>query len=96
MLLNYASFAWFPVMECDDELDDYEYPEPDRDDDDMIVCPVCNSDVYEDAPSCPSCGHYLSDSDRIQNHAPWRAVAILLLAMIALFVLITVVRIATA
>ena len=50
----------------DPPLEEFEYPdEPDQDDDDdpeTIPCPECGEDIYEDAPSCPYCGHYVTFS----------------------------------
>lgn len=47
-------------MTMDKPLQDWEYPEPDPDDDAdelaTITCPVCRREIYEDAPMCPYCG----------------------------------------
>ena len=49
----------------DDELDD-DWPEDsDLDDDEeseseVLPCPNCGADVYEDAPQCPICGSYIT------------------------------------
>ena len=54
-------------MTCTDDskpLDDSEYPDPDEDDEayDVIVCPNCRQEVFEDANQCPHCLFYISSS----------------------------------
>lgn len=46
----------------DDELNDWEYPDEDNQDDEpeTIPCPNCGVDVYEDAVQCPVCGEYIT------------------------------------
>lgn len=45
-------------------LRDDELPEPDdeswEDDTDVVDCPSCGAEVYEDAVRCPVCGEYVS------------------------------------
>ena len=50
-------------------LDDYEYPEPDDDDDsyDVVACPNCGREVFEDADQCPYCSFYITSTT-----SPWR------------------------
>lgn len=49
-----------------DELNDWEYP--DEEDDDEVSetrpCPNCGADVYEDAEQCPVCGQYITADAR--------------------------------
>lgn len=51
-------------------LEDYEYPDPDDDpwDDhnEVVECPSCHAEVYEDAVRCPVCGEYVTHST-----SPW-------------------------
>lgn len=63
--------------------DDYE-EDPDSDEDYYVTCPECKSDVYEDSPSCPNCGHYITSSGQsgIANH--WKIVAVVILILFAL------------
>ena len=45
------------------ELDEGEYPEPDKDDADSVdtvPCPYCGKAVYEEAVRCPYCENYIS------------------------------------
>jgi hypothetical protein len=46
----------------DDDSDD---PERDGDDDDtaeLLHCPDCGEEVYEEAEQCPHCGEYITHS----------------------------------
>lgn len=44
------------------EIEEWEYPEPDPDDDetpDLVACPHCGNEIFEDAEQCPRCQQYL-------------------------------------
>lgn len=59
--------------EDDDDEDDFD-EEPDYGDDDeaeTIPCPNCREPIVEDAPSCPYCGHYITDEDLRKSSKPW-------------------------
>lgn len=64
-----------------DDLDDDEYPDwsNDADDDavDLVPCPHCGAEIYEDAEQCPICGEYVI---RTSTNVPWfwKATAIIL------------------
>ncbi|HVX10117.1 MAG TPA: hypothetical protein VHC22_02840 [Pirellulales bacterium] len=47
-----------------DDYDDWEDPEEDsaNDDDDLVRCPSCRKEIYEDAEQCPYCGDYVTRS----------------------------------
>jgi hypothetical protein len=48
-----------------DEDDDFDDPEPDVDDDDspeLLACPHCGEQIYEEADQCPHCGDYITHS----------------------------------
>jgi hypothetical protein len=48
-----------------DELDENEYPDDDdldQSSDDLLRCPECDEEVYEDAEQCPYCGQYIVHS----------------------------------
>ncbi|MEX0725657.1 MAG: hypothetical protein WEB58_16265 [Planctomycetaceae bacterium] len=49
-----------------DEDDDWDdEPEDDEDDEgDVTNCPACRAEVYDEAESCPSCGHWFLSDDR--------------------------------
>ena len=43
----------------DDEDDELDIEELEDDEDETTApCPYCRAPVYDDAESCPSCGHY--------------------------------------
>ncbi len=60
----------------DSDLESFEYPdEPDdydesnhlgdSDESEMLPCPECGVSIYEDTPSCPHCGSYVTFSSNI-------------------------------
>ncbi|MBJ44918.1 MAG: zinc ribbon domain-containing protein [Planctomycetaceae bacterium] len=51
-----------------DPLDDREYPDPDEteDDFDVVPCPHCGQDVFEDSVQCPYCSQYITSTTN-----PW-------------------------
>ncbi|HEX8202018.1 MAG TPA: zinc-ribbon domain-containing protein [Isosphaeraceae bacterium] len=50
-----------------DDLDDDWTLEDDSDSSDVVPCPECGAEVYEDAEQCPACGQYI-----ILSTSPWR------------------------
>ncbi len=73
-------------FEYADDLGDDEYPdEPEsleeisEEDTHIIGCPACNADIYEDAPQCSHCGHYLTQNDHSRISGWWAAVTIAVL-----------------
>lgn len=45
--------------------DDWDDPEADEFDDnsiELVPCPACGEDIYEDAEQCPYCGDYVTHS----------------------------------
>jgi uncharacterized paraquat-inducible protein A len=85
-------------LEFTDELDDDEYPDEiqyadDWSDDDpaeTVPCPSCHAEVYEDAPQCPECGHYISRDDRLRRGWWWTAILLLALVCFLVWTLLTV------
>ena len=79
----------------DSQLEEFEYPdEPGQDDDfddpDTTACPECGEDIYEDSPSCPCCGHYVTFPASTWSGRPaiWMGIGIAgILAVIATLVL---------
>ncbi len=78
-----------------DELDDDDRDLPleqdlDSDDpeDDLVACPSCGNDVYEDAEKCPHCGDWMiphSGSRRL--HWIWVLAAVaVLVSFVAVYV----------
>ncbi len=44
----------------DDDWDDEEIGEWDDDDElDLVECPNCGTEIYEEAQQCPACGEYV-------------------------------------
>ena len=53
---------------------DEEWDEPEEDDDspaEVLPCPACGIDVYEDADQCPACGEYIVHGSRVWEQKPW-------------------------
>ncbi len=46
----------------DDELNDWEYPDEDENDElsETCPCPNCGAEIYEDTDQCPVCGQYIT------------------------------------
>ena len=65
-----------PTRWSDDDLDDDEFPDDggdfDEDDDDaeVLPCPHCGADVYEDTPQCPVCGQYITFDRSVWSARP--------------------------
>lgn len=47
------------MSEWDDELFDEEFPGGDDPPVDVVPCPNCGAEVYEEAERCPACGDYI-------------------------------------
>jgi hypothetical protein len=54
------------MHEDDPDLDD-DWADDDEDESDVVSCPECGADVYEDAEQCPACGQYI-----VHGTSPWR------------------------
>ena len=72
-------------LEWSDDIEDHEYPEPDEDDEgiDTVACVQCGEHFYDEAPSCPYCGHYQSAQARTMPM--WWIVVIVLMIVSFLF-----------
>lgn len=44
----------------DDDFDDW--PEDADDETQVVTCPACGAEVYEDAEQCPVCGEWITSS----------------------------------
>ena len=57
-------------MDGDSYYEDEDWSDEDWHEDDSVTdvvpCPECGADVYEDADQCPSCGHYI-----LPDTSPW-------------------------
>lgn len=41
------------------------------DESEVVPCPECGADVYEDAEQCPACGQYVVHGSRMWSGRPW-------------------------
>jgi hypothetical protein len=61
----------------DDDLDEDEFPGEDEaeefDDDqaELVECPRCGVDIYEDAEQCPLCGEWITHDTSAWSGRPW-------------------------
>ncbi|MEK6238409.1 MAG: hypothetical protein N2C14_27135 [Planctomycetales bacterium] len=46
-------------MSVDDEFEDHDWKDDEDDDTEVVPCPECGVDIYEDAEQCPACGQYV-------------------------------------
>lgn len=79
--------------EFDESYDDFNNDDEfDNDDSDTIACPQCSTDVYDDSPRCPVCGHYFTAADRRRGSNPWVrwVVLAMIVAMLLPFLLVLV------
>jgi hypothetical protein len=72
-----------------DDWEDDDEPEIGEEDDDeqsdVLPCPSCGAEVYEDAEQCPSCGEYLIRRRlRAWEGQPWWWVGLGLLGIAAM------------
>ena len=72
------------------ELEEWEYPEPDDQDDDLsatLACPACSQSIYEDSVRCPHCGDYVTGSTTsVFAGRPWWYVVLALAGVAAAIV----------
>ncbi len=56
---------------------------------DTAPCPYCRRAIYEDSPSCPHCGNYVTDEDAPPGRKPWWLIvgALVCLAVLLLWIL---------
>lgn len=78
-----------PVIDSQwsDDLDDDEYPDEYDDDEqlesDVVECPQCGAEIYEDAEQCPNCGAYVSFSSSPWSDRPWWWIVLGVLGMLS-------------
>ena len=73
----------------EDDSDDEEFFDPDEPLD-LIPCPKCGAEIYEDAQQCPTCGEYVIDG----RAPPWKGkpawyIALAVLGVIAILVTVS-------
>jgi hypothetical protein len=64
-----------------DDLDDW--PDGDPDESDVVTCPNCGAEVYEDAEQCPACGEWITRSTHPLSGRSWWFVALGLVGVAA-------------
>lgn len=74
----------------DEEFDPEEVSQDSDGDDETdeeptVACPYCGELIYEDAPRCPHCDHYISDEDRPPAGQPWWIIIGALAVMYAIY-----------
>jgi hypothetical protein len=55
-----------------------------EDDEATMPCPYCREEMYDDSPSCPHCGKYISEEDATAQQKPWWIVLGVLLCIIVI------------
>jgi len=72
-----------------DDLGEEEYPEwtdePDDDEVEVVACPHCGAEIYEEAEQCPVCEQYVTRSTSSNISWYWRATAAVLLVCFLYF-----------
>ena len=78
---------WDDDEDHDDEDDWYPEGQDDPDELDLVTCPACGEEIYEEAEQCPECGHYMvRGSNSPLRTAPNWYVAIALLGIVAVII----------
>ena len=54
----------------------------DRFGDEMTACPACGRAIYDQAPSCPYCGHYAQPE--VRTLSPWVVIGVCALIVLLL------------
>lgn len=76
----------------DDDWEDPDYGDDDYGDDDnepeLVPCPECGGEVYEDAEQCPHCGQYIKPggSKSVLSGRPLWFIALAIAGIIAVIV----------
>ncbi len=83
-----------------DDIQDYEYPDPDEFDDDefdddeaeeTFPCPECHESIYIESVCCPNCGLFLTNQHRRSQDRSnsWRfwVIVVIILSLVATYLL---------
>jgi hypothetical protein len=76
-----------------DSLNDRELPDGDDfdgDEGELLPCPECGADIYEESQQCPYCGSYVTFSTHPFTGRAWWWVALGLLGIIAMIVMLAI------
>ena len=65
-----------------DDWGDEDWPDDD-DSAELVPCPNCGREIYEEAEQCPSCGEYVTHDNRILASKPGWYVLLALAGVIA-------------
>ena len=83
--------AWHMSSDYDDFEDEFDesFAELDEDDvdSDVLPCPACGREVYEDTDQCPYCGEWIMPLAGAAGRKKWIWVAAAVLALIAIIAL---------
>jgi predicted RNA-binding Zn-ribbon protein involved in translation (DUF1610 family) len=73
------------MRDRDLSLDDDDWIGEDSDDDgaDVVPCPSCGVELYDDAEQCPNCGEYVVHRSNVWHGKPWWWVILGLAGVIA-------------
>jgi uncharacterized paraquat-inducible protein A len=81
------------MIDWTDDIQDYEYPEPDDADDEAtetMLCPECHESIYTESVACPNCGFLLTEESRRAHDRPkwWTwVVALIILSFVVTYLL---------
>ena len=72
MLLINSGWKATAKMTLHDE-DGWDDPEPEAGDGevDLVPCPACGEQIYEETQQCPHCGEYVTSSTSALGGRPW-------------------------
>jgi hypothetical protein len=57
--------------DLDDDEDGWAPDDPDDDENDVVPCPRCGAEMYDDAEWCPTCGEYVVHRTSAWHGKPW-------------------------
>jgi hypothetical protein len=58
-------------LDLDDDDEDWEPDDPGDDESDVMPCPSCGAEMYDDSERCPSCGDYVVHRKHVWHGRPW-------------------------
>ena len=53
------------------------------DETDVVPCPSCGEEVYEDADRCEACGHYFTPGQEPESSLSWSWILLIVAAIVA-------------
>lgn len=65
------------------EDDDWEEPFDEDDEPELLPCPACGTEIYEEAERCPSCGEYIVHRTDVWAGKPMWWVILALIGIVA-------------